>query len=82
MIDEARRALRSNAARALALTERCAEEFPSGAAATERNVIAIEALVRLGRAQEARARLETFEAVHPSSFHLPYLRRLVMQDGR
>lgn len=77
LVDRARRALRTDAAHALSLTEQCAREFPSGAAATERSVIAIEALVRLGREAEARARLASFERAHPTSFHLPYLRRLL-----
>lgn len=81
MVDEARRALRTNAEAALRLTEQCAREFPNGGAATERSVIAIEALVRLGREAEARERLSRFEQAHPNSFHLPYLRRLLGDRG-
>lgn len=80
LVDQARRALRSDAALALSLTERGAREFPSGAAATERSVIAIEALVRLGRKDEARARFQAFERANPNSFHLPYLRRMLGEN--
>ncbi len=80
LVDQARRALRSDAALALSLTEQGAREFPSGAAATERSVIAIEALVKLGRLNEARARFESFERAYPNSFHLPYLRRMLGEN--
>lgn len=81
LVDAARRALRNDAGEALRLTEQCAREFPNGIAATERSVIAIEALVRLGREEDARARLASFERIHPNSFHLPFLKRLLLQES-
>src|SRR5262249_49810394 len=52
--------LRDDAADALALTRRHAARFASGAHAEERDRIAIEALVRLGRLDDARAQAQKF----------------------
>jgi hypothetical protein len=57
--------------RALALTAEHARRFPSGMLAEEREVITIEALARLGRADAARARAATFFAAHPGSAYRP-----------
>ncbi|MDF2697032.1 MAG: hypothetical protein K0S65_5415 [Labilithrix sp.] len=64
------RAHAANAAdprQALALTAEHSRRFPNGMLAHEREVIAIEALARLGRADEARARAATFFATYPGS---------------
>ena len=58
-----------NPAGALALTERHRARFPGGLHGQERELIAISALVKLGRTAEARARADAFLAVHPSSAH-------------
>ncbi|AKV03940.1 hypothetical protein AKJ09_10603 [Labilithrix luteola] len=52
---------------ALALTAEHARRFPSSILAEEREVIAIEALARLGRGDEARGRAKAFFAAHPDS---------------
>lgn len=54
---------------ALALTKLHANRFPSGALSQEREVIAIDALVRLGRVAEAAQRAERFQANYPGSAH-------------
>lgn len=81
LVQNAQSALGSDAARALALTSDHARRFPGGALAQERDVIAIDALVRTGRAAEARARAEAFRARYPSSAHLRRIAVLVPEPG-
>jgi hypothetical protein len=57
----------------LQLTEEHARLFPEGTLVPEREVLAIEALVELGRTQEARARFADFRGRFPNSPHLPRL---------
>jgi len=73
VLEEARRLLPNNPAAALALTRDHALRHPAGAFAEEREALAIEALRRLNRIEEASARLRDFEARYPRS---PYRRRL------
>lgn len=73
----ARRQLASDPSSALALTEEAARRFPDGALAPEREVLAIEALARLGRLPAARARFASFRAVYPQSPHLARLESLL-----
>jgi len=58
LIERARAALGPSAAEALALTEVHAAQFPSGKLAMERELVALDALRRLGRTAEVRARGE------------------------
>jgi len=69
LLDRAQRAVRSDPARALALADEHARGYPSGTLAQEREVIAIDALVRLGRRDEAVARGARFHAAFPGSSH-------------
>jgi hypothetical protein len=55
-LEQARRALGADPARALALLNRAEREFPKGKLADERELLVIQALSRLGRSGEARAR--------------------------
>lgn len=75
MLEQARRALGSDPRRALALTREHETTYPGGVLAQEREVIAIEALRRLGRADEAARRLERFERLFPQSAHRRKLER-------
>jgi outer membrane protein assembly factor BamD (BamD/ComL family) len=70
---DARLALNSDPARALALTEQHRREYPNGGFSQEREVIAITALARLGRTSEARSRADRFRSAHPTS---PYIERV------
>jgi len=81
LIERARKALGEHPKRALALTQEYQRRFPSGALSVEREVIALEALARLGRVAEARRRALAFEAAHPSSIHLPRVRALLTRLG-
>jgi hypothetical protein len=82
LIERARKALGADPKRALALTQEYQRRFPSGALSVEREVIALEALARLGQVAEARRRALAFETAHPSSIHLPRVRALLTRLGR
>jgi hypothetical protein len=69
LLEQARRALASSPATALSLTNQDAARFPHGALAQEREVIAIEALRRLGRGAEADRRAAAFAQAFPGSAH-------------
>jgi hypothetical protein len=69
LLELARRALSTDPARALRLTERHKQSFPKGVLQQEREVIAIEALRRLGRAKAANQRAGQFEEQFPDSAH-------------
>ena len=69
LLGRAQDALRGRPEEALALCAEHAKRFPAGANVQEREVIAIDALVRLGRKDEARARADRFEARFPGSTH-------------
>lgn len=68
-LERAQDALRSNPAQALALADEHARQFPQGMLAQEREVIAIEALAKMGRTSEARARAARFKTRFPGSSH-------------
>ena len=67
LLERARDALSDNPARALALTEQHRAHFPAGVLAQEREVIAIQALKRLGRADAAAQRSAAFARRYPNS---------------
>jgi hypothetical protein len=74
---QARRAMPSDPAKALALTNEHVRRFPSGDLEPEREVLAIEALCALNRRSEARARLDVFRRQFPQSLHVARLERLL-----
>lgn len=76
LLRDARASLDTRPTHTLTLVERHAAAFPS-MLDQERELIAIEALLRLGRAEEGRARAERFAAEHPRSTYLPRLEALV-----
>ena len=71
LLDGARAALGTDPRRALALTQEHAKRFPHGALIQEREVIAIDALSRLGQTDAARRRASDFERRYPGSAHQP-----------
>jgi hypothetical protein len=77
LLQRAQDALRGAPAQALDLTNRHAVRFPGGALGQESEVIAIDALVRLGRVGEAQSRAAAFAARFPTSAHLPRIDALV-----
>jgi hypothetical protein len=81
ILEAAQDRLASNPAAALAYAERHAARFPGGVLAQEREVIAIESLVRLHRDAEARQRAERFYRDFPSSAHRARIEALVDEGG-
>ena len=73
LLHRARAELTTSPSTALALTDAHARRFPQGALVQEREVLAIDALGRLGRTEEASARAYRFRARWPDS---PYVREL------
>jgi hypothetical protein len=69
LLAEARRVLRSTPAQTLRLTNQHRDRFDRGALVEEREVLAIEALVRLSRRSQAEARAERFRRSYPRSIH-------------
>jgi hypothetical protein len=80
LIEAARSVVRRDPARALAITETHRRSFPSGELAPEREVLAIDALVRLGRRDEARARADAFRTAHPRSIHTARIAAILGDD--
>ncbi len=66
-------ALPTDPARALRLTDEHPTVYPRGVLLQEREVIAIEALIRLGRTDDARARAASFRSRYPSSVYHGHL---------
>jgi outer membrane protein assembly factor BamD (BamD/ComL family) len=52
------------------VTEAHAAQFPDGSLSQEREVVAIQALLALGRPEDARARAARFAQRWPGSAHL------------
>lgn len=77
LIGKAERALHSDPTGALRLAKEHARLFPRGLLTQEREVLAIDALSRLGRLDEARTRADVFTRSYPSSPHNQRLRRLL-----
>ncbi|MDF2694418.1 MAG: hypothetical protein K0S65_2801 [Labilithrix sp.] len=77
LLEDARNALAVDPNRTLALARVHVKRFPKPAFAQERERLAIDALVRLGRRADAEARAASFEATYPDSAHLARVRALV-----
>ena len=73
LLQKAQSALQRDPAEALALTRRHQASFPQGVLTQEREVIAIEALERLGRHDAAKKRASAFERRYRGSVHQPRL---------
>ena len=72
---KARQALSRDPALALRLASEHQAQYANGRLTPEREVLAIEALRKLGRKAEADERLHKFEARYPESIHLKRLRQ-------
>lgn len=64
-------------AESLAMTEAFPAKFPEGKLGQEREIVAIEALLAMGRAPEARARGKLFLTLFPGSPHRPRLEMMI-----
>lgn len=81
LMHDAKAALASDPNQALSLLNRLAKLYPSGVLAQEREVLAIDALLRLGRKSEANARATRFASRYPGSAHWPHIQRLLANAG-
>jgi len=80
-LDRAQAALRADdPANALSLCNDDAILFPHGNLAQDREVIAIDALTRLGKMSDAKARAKKFEHDFPSSPDIPHIHTLIGQN--
>jgi len=79
LLERARRALASDPKRALTLTRQHQSLYPQGALRQEREVIAIEALRRLGAPAQASERAGSFEQRYPDSAHRRSVERGLQQ---
>jgi hypothetical protein len=78
MLEQARAALHGgDAGRALALAADHGRAYRDGMLAEERDAIAIEALVKLERMDEARGRWDKFTSAYPRSNYRARLQRLI-----
>jgi len=75
LLERAQAALARRPAEALQLTREHEARFPRGALVQEREVIAIDALERLGRVGAAKARAAAFERRFRGSVHHPRVQR-------
>ncbi len=77
ILEAASRALEASPDKTLALTDEHMKRFRAPKFAQERERLAVVALVRLGRREEAKRRADAFEATFPESAHLTRVRELV-----
>jgi hypothetical protein len=73
LLEQARAALRAEPARALQRANEHAARFPRGVLVQEREVLAIQALRKLGRSADADRRAEAFAKAFPGSPFQPKL---------
>jgi len=79
LLGQAQASIASNPARALALAERHRQLFPHGVLVQEREVLAIEALERMGRRTEASRRADRFSKAFPGSAHRSKIETILRQ---
>lgn len=73
--------LHGSPSKALETTAEHARAYPHGALAQEREVIAIESLLALGRHDEAKRRAKAFHTSYPTSSHGERIDRLVGDEA-
>lgn len=76
LLGRAHDALRGSPAQSLELCREHEKKFPSGRFSQEREAVAIEALVHLGRRDEAAKRWSSFQSRFPGSSHRVHLESL------
>jgi hypothetical protein len=81
LMRDAKAALPVDPNQALSILNRHARLYPSGVLAQEREVLAIDALLRLGRKSEASGRAARFSSNYPASAHWPHIQRLLSNAG-
>jgi hypothetical protein len=82
MLHRARAALRHSPDAALSITEQHAHDYPAGVFVEEREVLAIEALLKQRRTAEALDRAERFVTKQPASTYALQLREMLLTKPR
>jgi hypothetical protein len=80
VLSQAQRALAQDPATSLRLADDYARRYPGGFMRQEAEVIAVTALVRLGRDDEAQRRGAAFRRTYPTSSHLQRIDALLGRD--
>jgi hypothetical protein len=80
LLNEAHRALAADARRALALAHEHARRYPRGQLTAERELIEIQALVKLGRRRDAETRAETLRKTTPNSIYDERLDQILRRE--
>jgi hypothetical protein len=81
LLEDASRALAAgDGARALELIEQDARGHAGGALAEERDALRIEALLSLGRVEEARSHARAFARAYPASVHQRLIERTLQES--
>lgn len=81
LVRQAREALVSDPDASLRLTDEHARRYPHGALAQEREVIAVDALVRLGRRDDAKARADVLLRRFPQTAHRAHIESLLARPA-
>ena len=81
LIGAAQSALPTDPARSLTLVQEHERRFPDGQLAQEREVVAVSALWKSGRQDEARRRAERFASEHPRSTYVHRMRQILAPNG-
>ncbi len=81
LLEAAARALRAHPGEALRLLDRAARRYPRGTLRQEREVLRIEALIRLGRQRKASRTARRFLTRWPTSALRPRVERLLREAG-
>jgi len=82
LLAAARRAKNTDPARALGLANEHARRYPRGMLSQEREAIAIEALLALGRTAQAKARASRFAQNYPGSPHWSRIEAALLRSSR
>jgi hypothetical protein len=77
LLEQARRSLASDPALSLAILDEHARRYPHGALHVEREVLAVDALVRASRRSEAETRAARLRATSPGSLYQARLARIL-----
>lgn len=80
LLERARQAIGADPTAALALTQEHARRFAHGQLGLEREMVAIEALQRLGRSSEARARADSLLRSAPESTYARRIRDMFPEE--
>lgn len=77
MLENARASLNRDPEASLAELDACGARFPSGTLRIERELLAVDALTRVGRRDEARRRAEALLAAARGSIYEPRVRSML-----